>query len=232
MPDDFVDLIKSTGYTRVVIRPTDKPEELTVSAARDLVQKSSVSLRGWDYPHISHRNDANGGSETFSTFAQDWCNWQHHREFWRMYKSGQFLHYKALREDLQDDDRKPTGLVFAISSFSYTATEVMEFAYRLFRHGLYQHGADVQLTIGRSRGRQLWVDDPMRMGFSTPRVTSSETIEVARTLTRSDFETTTPSAPALSMILEVFEAFGWQASPEQISRTQKELYGFGYGRDR
>ncbi len=231
MPEGFVDRIKAAGYTRVVIRPIDAPEALTIAQAREAVEKASVSLRGWDYPHLARRNDEHGGSETFAEFAQDWCDWHHHREFWRMYKSGQFLHYKALREDLSKDENVPKdGPVLAIGSLVYTVTEVTEFAHRLFRHGLYKRGADIELTIGQTRGRQLWVDDPMRMPFSMPRITSSEAITVKRSLSPTDLEAGDPKDPALSMLMEIFDAFGWKASPEQLRKQQDQLYGLGFGR--
>jgi len=232
MPEGFIERVKAVGYTRVVIRPIDAPEKLTIAQARDAVEKASVSLRGWDYPHVARRNDEHGGSETFAEFAQDWCDWHYHREFWRMYKSGQFLHYKALREDLSKDDSIPTGdrPVLAIGSLIYTVTEVVEFAYRLFRHGLYERGVDIEISIGGMRGRQLWVDDPNRMPFSVPRVTSSDNISLKVSLSVLDLEAADPKNPAMSMLLEIFDAFGWKASPEQIRKQQDQLYGLGLGR--
>lgn len=231
MPDGFIDQIKATGYTRVVIRPTDKPETLTVVQARDIVDKSSVSLRGWDYPHIPHRDDEHGGNDTAADFAQGWCDWYCHREFWRMYKSGQFLHYKALREDLSKEGNIPQdGPVLATGSLIYSATEVVEFTYRLFRNNIYQGGASIDLTIGKTRGRQLWIDNPNRMPFSVPRKTASEAVAVGVMLTPSDFMAVDPKDPAMEMLLKVFDAFGWSASPEQIRKSQDELYGLGLGR--
>ncbi len=231
MPDGFVDKIKETGYTRVVIRPLDKPEALTVASAREITQKCSVSLRGWDYPHIPSRNDSHGGYDTSADFAQGWCDWYHHREFWRMYKSGQFLHYKALREDLWKDGSVPQdGPVLGTGSLIYTVTEIIEFAHRLFRQGIYQDGATVEVTIGKTKGRRLWIDDPGRMPFSSPRETASELVPVQATLTPGDFQAGDPKNPSLDMILKIFDAFGWKPSPEQIRKKQDELYGLGIGR--
>lgn len=230
MPKEFIDLIRSTGYTRVVIRPNEIPETLTVMEANELVEKSSVSLRGWDYPHITTRNDDHGGKETFADFVQHWCNWNNHREFWRMYKSGQFLHYKSLREDLNQGEKDFANPVLAIGSLIYTVTEVVEFMYRLSRHGLYKSGAEVELTIGGTKGRQLWVDDPRRMPFSAPRVTSSPSIIVERTILPEQLETGEPKDPALSMLMEIFDAFGWKPSSDQINRNQDDLYALRLGR--
>ena len=223
MPEGLLEKIRAVGFVRVVIRPTVAPESLTAVTAREIVRKASVSLRGWDYPHIASRNDEHGGYENNAEYAQDWCDWYHHVEFWRMYKSGQFLHYKALREDLSKEGNVPSGPVLAVGSFMYTVTEVTEFAHRLRAAGLYKEGATIQITLGKSRGRKLWVEDPMRMDFSFPMVTSSDSITVERSLRASDLLLGDPKDISLPMIAEFLDAFGWTPSADLISSTQTEL---------
>ncbi|MCA2376671.1 hypothetical protein ACQZ5D_08305 [Agrobacterium sp. 22-211-1] len=231
MPEGFVDLIKSAGYTRVVVRPQSKPEDISIADAKLLVEASSVSLRGWDYPHISLRDDDSGGYENFAEFAQNWCDWHHHREFWRIYKSGQFLHYKSLREDLTNDEHVPKHRpVVGIGSLIFTVTEVVEFAHRLFRNGLYQRGSQIEFTLGQSHGRELWVDDPNRMPFTSPRATSSNSIKVERSLDPSHLLAGDPKETARSMLMEIFDAFGWRPSEDQLQNKQNQLYSLGFGR--
>lgn len=232
MPEGLLEKIKAIGFVRVVIRPTIIPESLTVATAREVVQKASVSLRGWDYPHIASRNDEHGGYEHHAEYAQEWCNWYHHVEFWRMYKSGQFLHYKALREDLSKEDNVPKGPVLAVGSFMYTVTEVTEFAHRLRAAGLYKEGATIQISLGNARGRRLWIEDPMRLDFLSPMITSSERVTVERSLRTSDLLLGDPKDISLSIISEFFDAFGWTPSSDLISSTQTELYNLKLGRDR
>ncbi|WP_320196037.1 hypothetical protein RMR10_003520 [Agrobacterium rosae] len=232
MPDGLLEKIKAVGFVRVVIRPTIIPESLTVIRARELVKKASVSLRGWDYPHIASRDDEHGGTEHHADYVQEWCDWYHHVEFWRMYKSGQFLHYKALREDLSKEGNVPNGPVLAAGSFMYTVTEITEFAHRLRAAGLYKEGATIQIGLGNTSRRRLWVEDPMRMDFISPMVTSSESIIVERSLRTSDLLLGDPKDVSLSIIGEFFSAFGWTPSPDLISSTQMELYNLKLGRDR
>ncbi|WLD99926.1 hypothetical protein PX860_22900 [Agrobacterium leguminum] len=227
----MVELIKSAGYTRVVIRPQGKPDEISIAEAKQIVESSSVSLRGWDYPHISIRDDDTGGTEYFAEFVQNWCDWHHHREFWRMYKSGQFLHYKSIREDITNDENVPKhGPVIGIGGLIFTVTEVVEFAHRLFRHGLHERGSQIEFTLGQSRGRKLWVDDPNRMPFTSPRATSSNSITVERSLDASHLLAGDPKESARSMLVEIFDAFGWRPSADQLQSKQDQLYSLGYGR--
>lgn len=232
MPEGLLEKIKAVGFLRVVIRPSRTREALTVTRARDIVQKASVSLRGWDYPHISMRDDDRGGAETYADFTQDWCDWFHHVEFWRMYKSGQFLHYKALREDLSKDNSIPKGPVLAVGSFMYTITEVTEFAHRLRAAGLYEDGATIQIDLGNTEGRMLWVEDPMRMNFVSPMTTSSHSIRVERSVAAGELLLGDPKELSLSIIGEFFDAFGWTPARAVISSTQTELYNLKLGRDR
>nr|WP_313372497.1 hypothetical protein [Brucella intermedia] len=232
MPDDLLDKIKASGFMRVVIRPAETPESLTVIAAREMVEKASVSLRGWDYPHVTSRNDEHGGTDYSGEYVQDWCDWYRHVEFWRMYKSGQFLHYKALREDLSKEGNVPDEPVLAVGSFMFTVTEIIEFAHRLRVAGLYKDGATIQVSLGNVRGRRLWVEDPRRLDFMQPMVTSAETLKFEKSYTASELFLGDPKDISLPIIATFLEAFGWTPSPSLISSTQEELYNLKLGRDR
>lgn len=232
MSDTLLEKIRAVGFVRVVIRPTVLPEELSVVDAREMVKKGSVSLRGWDYPHIAARNDDHGGSEYTPEFAQDWCDWYHHVEFWRMYQSGQFLHYKALREDLSKDENVPEGRVLGVGSFMYTVTEITEFAHRLRAAGLYKEGATLKISLYNCLGRRLWVEDPNRLDFTSPMVTQSDTITVERSLRTSELLLGDPKEISRPIIREFLAAFGWNPSQDLISSTQSELYSLKLGRDR
>lgn len=232
MFEALLEKIKSVGFLRVVIRPAVIPESLTVTTAREIVKNASVSLRGWDFPHIAPRNDEHGGHEKYSEYAHEWCDWYNHVEFWRMYKSGQFLHYKSLREDLSKEGNVPNEPVLAVGSFIYSITEVTEFAHRLRAAGLYKEGATIQISLGNSRGRRLWVEDPMRMDFFSPMVTNSENISVDRSLLTKELLLGDPKDISHSVLVEFFEAFGWKPSSDLISSTQTELYNLKLGRDR
>ncbi|MGO8050887.1 hypothetical protein [Rhizobium leguminosarum] len=225
MKEGLIERVHGLGYWRVNIRPLRAPASLlTLAQCREVVAKSSVSLRGWDYPHISKRNDEQGGIENAGDFVQGWCDWHYHIEFWRMYKSTQFLHYKVLREDLADDIAgKPRGPSFGVGTSVYTMTELVEFAFRLFRTGLYKDGAQIHVTIGNTRERQLWIDDPMRMAFSYPRKTAAPKIEVQRELTAADFETE-PMDISSEMVVELFDHFGWTVDRGRIQDDQARFY--------
>src|SRR5207302_263360 len=92
--------LRTRGYWHVVIRPTSF-EERHISDSADLfpiVEKNSVQLRGWDYPHIDIRRPPDRGSD----WVGQECDWEHEIEVWRLYQSGQFVHDFALAGDWRD----------------------------------------------------------------------------------------------------------------------------------
>ncbi len=100
-----LDKIHSTGYWRVHIRPTQFETTRVESLARchEILGDSSVRLRGWDYPHLGHRELANG-----EDWVESGADFRGHVEYWRFYQSGQFVHHFAFEEDYElDPDSLP-----------------------------------------------------------------------------------------------------------------------------
>ena len=127
--------IRTRGYWRVVVRPTpfEKTHIADYGQLFPIVQRNSVRLRGWDYPHID-----SGVAETGSDWVGQECDWQHEIEVWRLYQSGQFVHYFALAGEWRDQsDFWPAetgwnwGKQLYYVDTIYSFLEVFEFATRL-----------------------------------------------------------------------------------------------------
>ena len=226
MKDGLIERIKTKGYWRVNFRPRAFPvEPLALERCRHLVEQSNVRLRGWDYPHVSTRNDDEGSFEYCGNYVESWTDWGHHPEFWRFFKSTQFLHYRAIAEDWVDGDdnrRRPSGPHISVTGAIYSITEILEFLFRLHRNGAYESGAQVNISIENSAQRELWISDPMRMPFSYPRATGAQRVVLNRELASDDLKR---SSPELSIMLcqEFFDNFGWQPDPNQIIADREKL---------
>ena len=130
--------IRSRGYWRVVIRPTTFQEKRIEQYADlfPIVDRNSVQLRGWDYPHVDHRNEPLRGA--------DWVgqehDWEEHIEVWQFYQSGLFVHYFAIWGDWTDQSARPAEPGWApLQDIEYLHTivefvEIFEFAARLACH--------------------------------------------------------------------------------------------------
>lgn len=230
MQDGLIERIKSRGYWRINFQPKKLiPEKLPLAQCKNFVEQNSVRLRGWDYPHIPVRSDDHGGQLPSGEFYEAWTNWWNHIEFWRMYRSRQYLHYLALREDWFEESDWARGLAEQVKPGQrlgtggtiYQITEIFEFVSRLGRNDCYPDGVFVNISLENTKGRELWIDDPNRMSFSFPRQTGAERIEIRRELSTSDYVLNT-SEMAISVIVELFDQFGWEnVSTENIRRDQQ-----------
>src|SRR4029434_6834678 len=85
--------IKKYPYWRINFRTSVFRADLipSIDECRELVQKTQVRFRGWPYPYLSQRSEELDfgndyiGSVVFSP--------PRHEEYWRLYQSGQFIHY-------------------------------------------------------------------------------------------------------------------------------------------
>ena len=205
----FPDKIQQHGFSRVNLRPLVAPaEKLSLPECHAIVQRSAVEFRGWAFPHSQRRTDEHGGPENVGDYVQHWCDWHYHIEFWRMYRSTQFLHYKVLREDTKDVQGAPETPFISIDWSIHLITEVVEFAARLQRSGIYQTGLRIDISLNNIAGRHLWVG-PRRMDFSYPRVNHADSIKLVREVAETALQEISLEV-SRNMILEFFDNFGWQ----------------------
>jgi hypothetical protein len=239
MQDGLLERIRSRGYWRINFQPNSlNSEKLSLAQCRSAVEGSSVNLRGWDYPHVPQQNNDRGGVLPSGDFQEGWINWWNHIEFWRMYRSRQFLHYLALREDWFEESDWAKNLAKEIlpgqrlgtGGAVNQITEIFEFLSRLGRAGLYVDGVQVSISLENTENRELWVDSSKRMPFSFPRKTGAKKIEIRRKVNPDDFIAKTTEI-ALSAVSELFDQFGWEHVPvESIRKDQQDLLsGSKYG---
>jgi hypothetical protein len=233
MKGGLVEKIRSLGYWRINFQPATYPtNKLELGACWEAIEKNSVRLRGWDYPHVPRKQDEQSGSQPCGDYYEGWVDWQQHKEFWRMYRSQQFLHYLALREDwygesdwMSDEIKqiKPGTVVGVIGTVVYQTTEIFEFLARLARSGLYPDGVLADVSLENMEDRRLRIEEPMRGDFLAPRVTGAKTIKIERKCSMDDL-TTKSQEIARGAIIEIFDHFAWHKPPiDQIRLDQEKL---------
>lgn len=220
MKAGLLEKIQGFGYWRVNFRPATPPDpQISFQQCLELVRDNAVSIRGWDYPHLSHRQDEEGGWSRGDGFHEAWCDWWGFYEFWRMYKSGQFLSYNALREDTKDEGRPGT---LSILSTIYTISEFVEFAHRLHRAGPYRDGVDIMIELRNTKNRTLEVG-PTRLPFFDRKESSAAAISLQRTLSAAQIEND-HQVIAIDLLVELFDYFGWNPTREQLMADQAKFY--------
>lgn len=233
MTQKLIDKIKSRGYWRINFQPLVFGQKIkTIGECKDLIQKNSVRLRGWDYPHFPQRVDDDTGTEPAAEYFAGWIDWNNHKEFWRMYKSGQFLHYIALREDwLEEDDWhhnlskeiKPMTSLGVVGSVIYQMTEIFEFLSRITNAGIYDEGVSVSIILKNTKGRELWIEDGNRMPFIFPHKTGADNIEFAKQYSKDEL-ISKPKELAIEAILLIFDSFGWDNPSMDVIRKDQENF--------
>jgi len=217
--DDVIADIKTKGYWRINFEPLTLQGKLTIPECKNLVEKSVISLRGWNYPHIPNDSDTSG-TGVGNNFYEGWFESPnvHIKEFWRLYQSGQFIHYVSTRYDWIEnfkpssmwahDDEFGEGPFLGAIDTTYGITEIFQFLERLTKAGLYDEGVNVSITLNNTAGRYLLVDHPMRIPFTSPKQTQESSLEYNIKLTKGDI-LADPKKLAEDAIVHFFVRFKW-----------------------
>lgn len=239
MNDDFINTIKSRGYWRINFQPTGKPANLSLKECEELVDKNSVRLRGWYYPFYGHGSADNHGISNYNNYVGGWIDAGEFKEFWRIYQSGQFLHYSAVQEDWltpdtntirhNPDEVEPGKYLNFVGSLTMYFTEIIEFLTRLHRSGLYPDGVSVKISLHNTKGRELTSFEGFRH-LSTVKKTQEDPVVFQRSYSPDELSKSARDL-AIEPIQRFFELFNFaDVSVEQvIKKDQDQLYGFNPG---
>lgn len=225
MSDGILKKIKSRGYWRVNFRPiTFVKEKITpVTRCKEIVRNAVVELRGWDYPHFPSDSQE---IRTAQNYIEAWIDWGAFKELWRMYQSGQFIHYLGLREDepfWMDPPLRtlPPGTVLGIVGVVFTVTEIFEFLARLSKQGIYEDGVSVDIGLFNTKSRELKVFDPGRAPLFGKYISGNSEIRFSKQY--SEKETLEQSKDlALEVILRIFRRFNWDNPPLETIRSDQQ----------
>jgi hypothetical protein len=231
--------VKDYPYWTVLFRPESYDAELipTLTDCIKLVEKSRVQLRGWDFPHLSHREEDRSHG---SSWVGSWANFMGGIEYWQLFQSGQFAHFAAVREavksswraDLQeaamshlpsreDIDWDAVPGFISLVNLIYTVTEYFEFAARICQAGVYRGGLDFSLELTGIKGFVLTTDGDRAWSGYRPATDDS----LRKTWRLSSEKLIAGSAEhSLKAIVWLCECFGWMSpNTEAIRRDQEKL---------
>lgn len=232
MKDTHIEKIKSRGYWRIYFSPLVAKTKLEpIGKCREMVEKNSVNLTGWDYPHIPKRTDEHTSVDVGDSYYQGWIDWEQpygHVEFWRMYQTGQFIHYFGLVEDWcpgkyrsiwERTDREPKpGDVLGVTRMIYFVTNIYQFLSRLTLDNLYDEGVKISLTLNNTKNRELIVDHQSRLPFTSPRRADIDAIVYEKTYTKKEIIEDTKEITIKAMV-HFFERFKWDPPNMEVIKT-------------
>jgi hypothetical protein len=232
MKEGLLEKIRSRGYWRINFRPLVYVQKIPeLCDCGRIIEENAVSLRGWDYPPFPVRMDKNMGIEVGENFYQGWIDWRNYLEFWRMYQSGQFIHYRALWEDWIEENENFKYLLQTIKPMTKIGigevicqiTEIFEFLSRLARKGIYDEGVQVFIGLYNMQNRELWNDIRGRSSLSRPYKTVAKEVKFEKEFTKEQVIYDSKIL-AFEAIKYIFDRFGWHDLPtDSIKKLQDDF---------
>lgn len=234
MTSQLITKIKSKGYWKVIIRPNTYNAKLipSLEECKELIKKSRLQLRGWDYPHI----DVGGITYASDSSIHSYCDWPEGPmfEYWRFYQTGQFVHYYSMREDVRMKDSKKTELqseygvkvekFLDIISTVYSVTEIYKFAANLYEN-LKLDGVQIVIELHGVDNRMLIFWDNFGRFLFQPYICEYPSgFMVVDKTTKRDLLIKNYSDIALDAAIEIFNKFNWVNIDKKIFyEDQKKL---------
>jgi hypothetical protein len=231
--EELLEDIKSRGYWRVEIHSTEYQDKRLsrCAAMHDLLSGATVSLRGWPYPYFRIEKTTYNGK-----WLEGQVNWSYYREYWRLYESGQWIHYMGLRgaritrEELFEGQSPPPpqhpGYLHVRGDILFTLTEIFRFAVGLAQGGILEPTAFLSIQLNNTRDYMLFEEFLRPFFFIHEYVNTSDTpIEQQKSVPVSQLSAVADQM-ALETAIKVFEVFGWvpsEAGVRMLAEDQKKL---------
>ncbi|MDY6821173.1 MAG: hypothetical protein SVN78_06090, partial [Deferribacterota bacterium] len=152
------------------------------------------------------------------------------KEFWRMYQSGEFIHYLALCEDwfeeaswqqnLHEKIKPPMSSLGIIGSVVFQMTEIFVFLSRLGTTGIYDDGVHVFIILHNTENRELWTDvKELRLLQSYK--SKKQMIKYGEKFNKEQIMTN-PKDLAFNAIKHIFDEFGWHNPPDETIKNYQD----------
>ena len=229
--------IEKGAHWCVLLRPIKyEREKLSLKECNALMEKCSVRLRGWDYPHLDRGCD--GAPHTYDDSVQGYSDAMGHKEWWRLYRSGQFVNKFNFNEDAHitqerwdeivrtrgiTNDNEISGVVSVISTL-YRITEIYEFAVRLANNDVFGDAVRIEIECKNITGRVLFFWDVSRdftfrgaYVAKTPNFTLPHEYNVSDLISKA-------SQYAMNDTIEMLHQFNWfDVSDTVLKEDQRKL---------
>ena len=228
--DELIKEIKSLGHWRIELHSTEYQAKRlpTRPSMETLVSKAAVSLRGWPYPYYQAVETIYNGQ-----WLEGKVEWENYREYWRLYESGQWLHYVRLhgagaaREEVFRG-MSPLPPLHAgyvhVRDLLFTLTEIFHFAVGLAKGGVLDPTAFLSVQLHNTKDYMLY--ESFDRFFTHRYVNQTDTpIMFEQSLPVGELSASADQM-ALSMATKVYSVFNWipaEAAIRTLVEDQKKL---------
>ena len=217
--------IRTAGYWQLSVSPeTKSSERIAYLDLLPTLQKASVRLRGWDFPHVAGQEHV----ETYENSVASWINWSGYREIWEFEQSARLNYLGAFYRDwmtVPDEVQQlpDSRRVLNVHDVLYRLTELFEFASNLSLQ-LKDYGGrySVNASLQGLSGRYLHLNEERYLGFGDKYVTNASQYSKKVSLSQSEL-VTHGWEHARNWSRDIFARFLWDASDELLEKYQTEL---------
>ncbi|MBU0974383.1 hypothetical protein KKD03_01645 [Patescibacteria group bacterium] len=229
-----LDKIKKRGYWKIVIEPVYPIKKFFdhIIEAKEFINGNRIQLRSWDYPHYPTRNDEKSGINLLTNRANGYIDWNHFKEVWTYFQSGQFVHVFGLREDwFQESDwfgsedrysKVDPNTVLDLIGVTLSMTEILLFLSKLASDPRYKEKVHIQISLSNLEGRQLTVFDPRRVPIFSERKSTTPSIVAIDDDFSSDTLSHDHLAIARDATVDIIKYFDWPDPPVKVIEDDQQ----------
>ena len=219
--------IDSLGNIRIIFEPSIYDENLIPKKElQNILEKSKVSLRGWDFPHIPIENKEGAKRPYFvvGNGIEFYDYWGGIMEIFRFYQSGQFLGKFVLYEDTigrANNQELKVGEYLDFLSLIYRITEISVFIKNLLEITTIE-GGTLTIEINNVKGRKLdSIFSHNILPFFDSYISGMPKITAFRKFTKEQI-LNDPLQISRELLGDIFTDFNWTNYSEQMIKTHQE----------
>jgi len=166
----FIEKVKTRGYWLLILEPTErinnKFENYHPRDRYDILKTTNVQYRGWPTPYFPPNSPEDGNFLKISEDITGGVDWEHYKEIFTLFSSGQFLLLSGVPEDWVDESERlkgselgkyKPGEILSFVSTIYYITEMFVFIRNLINSNLYKETPSfmLKLSLGNTNDRKL-----------------------------------------------------------------------------
>lgn len=206
------------GYWSVSIAPLPhEPARFTPASLEPAVEQASVSLRGWNFPHVPRDVADKGFREDYFWARTDWGQYV---EQMRFHLDGLF----TFRWRMREDGTTYRGSFHAVANI-FTVAEIFEFARRLYGSREAVSGVAVEIRLEGVLDRPLSGDPAQNLPYQ---LRATENVFTFRTTLRRLDLLTDSASPSLMACQRMFAGLGYRGITDRfLADTINDFLGRG-----
>lgn len=224
--NEVIEKINSLGHIKVIFEPNIYKENLVEKKdLQNILEKSQISLRGWNFPHIPPYDiDDAKAPYSIGNGIEFFIDSNKYKEIFKFYKSGQFVGKFILLEDIiskiNNMEVEP-GKYLDFLSLIYKITEIVLFIKNIVEN-IGVDGGLIKLEINNTKNRKLEsLFNLMILPFNSNYICHMNQVKVEYKFEKEQILNDVLLI-SRSLIKSVFDDFNWKNYSEEMIITHQE----------